>query len=295
MQTGSSGNRAKAERKSYVCVCGETGDFMRKLRLKNRWVLVTGASSGLGREMAVQLAVREQANLILTARRPDRLEQLRAAIAQQATVSVELVPADLTVREDAGRVLDHCLDGRDLAGAVLNAGVTYFGHHIKMEWEQFEAILQTNVVSVVQMTNRLTAYFDEPGKEGGIMIVSSMAARWPVPYQAVYSGTKGFLLNFATALSQELENPDFSLTVFLPGGIATEMTGTDNFVSLQRYLMPVQQVAREGLSAFKKRRLTYIPGKINRLSSLFSPFVPSSLVLKQLKKIYGNALFKNDE
>ena len=162
-----------------------------------------------------------------------------------------------------------------------------------MEWEQFEAILQTNLISVVQMTNRLAAYFDAPGREGGVMIVSSMAARWPVPYQAVYSGTKGFILNFARALSQELENPDFSLTVFLPGGIATEMTGTENFSTLRRYLMPVQQVAREGLRAFKKRRLTYIPGRLNRLSSLFSPFVPASVVLKQMKKIYGKALFKN--
>ncbi len=269
--------------------------FMRELNLKRRWVLVTGASSGLGREMAFQLAVREQANLILTARRADRLEQVRAWILQHASVTVELIPADLSSHEEVERVLNSCLDGRDLAGAVLNAGITYFGNHLRMEWQQFEVLLQTNVVSVVQMTNRLAQYFDEPGKEGGVMIVSSMAARWPVPYQAVYSGTKGFILNFARALSHELENPAFSLTVFLPGGIATEMTSGDSFSALRNYLMPVNQAAKEGLYALKKRKSTYIPGRINRLSSVFSPFVPAAFILKQLKKVYGKALLKNDE
>ncbi|SEO06612.1 hypothetical protein SAMN05216436_13112 [bacterium A37T11] len=265
---------------------------MGNLQFEGKWVLVTGASSGLGHEMAKQLAANYRANLILVARRREKLETLKAEIESKTSSEVLLIIADLSNHEEIKNVLHICLQKPGFYAAILNAGVTYFGVHTQLAWEQFEQMLKTNVVSIVQMTNRLTTYFDQPGKEGGVMIVSSMAAKWPVPYQAAYSGTKGFLYNFTLALSQELENPHYSLTVFMPGGIATEMTNTESFSSLSSYLMPVKQVAKEGLYAFKKRKLSYIPGFFNRLSGVFSPFIPSAFVLRQMKKVYKNALFK---
>src|SRR5258708_38560707 len=147
---------------------------MSKLQFKNKWVLVTGASSGLGEEMARQLAYQHQANLILLARRREKLEQLKAELENEAKVSVKVVVADLSNLDDVDKAIDEILTDGQLYGAILNAGVTYFGRHSELAWDQFQTMLQTNVVSVVRITNRLIAHFENTGHEGGILIVSSM-------------------------------------------------------------------------------------------------------------------------
>lgn len=252
--------------------------------------MITGASSGLGYEMAMQMATIHKANLILVARRADKLNALKLEIEKNAAVKVKTVTADLSHPTDIDRAVAVALEDDNLYGAILNAGVTYFGRHLELEWEQFEQILQTNVSGMVRMTQQLTAYFEQTNREGGLMIVSSMAAVLPTPYQAVYSGTKGFMLNFITALAHELDNRKFSFTVYLPGGMVTEMTDNDKFSPLKRWLMPVAQAAAIGLAAFKKRKATCVPGTTNRLGAYLSGIIPKRIIIKGMAKTYGRAL-----
>jgi short-subunit dehydrogenase len=268
---------------------------MGKLQFKNRWVLVTGASSGLGAEMARQLAHQHQANLILLARRKDKLDQLKAELEKEANVSIRVIVADLSNLADVDKAIDEILQDGQLYGAVLNAGITYFGRHAELPWEQFQTMLQTNVVSVVRLTNRLVAHFEQSKGEGGIVIVSSMAAIFPVPYQSAYSGTKAFILSFASALRHEIKNPDFSITVYAPGGIVTEMTAGDNFHDLQGWLMPVKEAAKEGIYAFQSRKRTYIPGFMNRVGGFFMNLVPKSFITGQMSKVYEKSLVKAEK
>jgi short-subunit dehydrogenase len=263
---------------------------MAHLQFEHKWIMVTGASSGLGYEMAMQLATVHKANLIIVARRADKLEALKKEIEQRSSSKVKIVTADLSDLNDIDRTVKVALEEDNLYGAILNAGVTYFGHHLELEWDQFERILQTNVTGMVRMTEQLTTYFERKNKEGGLMIVSSMAAVLPTPYQAVYSGTKGFMLNFITALSHEMTNRNFSFTVFLPGGMVTEMTDNDKFSPLKRWLMPVEQAARLGISAFKKRKATCVPGATNRLGAYISGIIPKRIIIKGMAKTYGKAL-----
>ncbi|MBS1519360.1 MAG: SDR family NAD(P)-dependent oxidoreductase [Bacteroidetes bacterium] len=265
---------------------------MSKLQFKNKWVLVTGASSGLGEEMARQLAFQHGTNLILLARRKDKLEQLKAELENAAGVSVKIIVADLSKLHDVDHAIDQLLADGQLYAAILNAGVTYFGKHSELTWEQFQTMLQTNVVSVVRFTNRLVSHFESTGKEGGVLIVSSMAALFPVPFQAAYSGTKSFILSFATALDNELKNPGFSLSVYAPGGIVTEMTAGDNFHDLQGWLMPVKQAAKEGIDAFRNRKLVYVPGVINRVGNFFLKFLPKRFIMGKMGKVYEKSLIK---
>lgn len=265
---------------------------MSKLQFKNKWVLVTGASSGLGEELARQLAYEHGANLILLARRKDKLEQLKAEFEKEAKVSVKIIVADLSKLDDVDKAIDQLLADGQLYGAILNAGVTYFGKHSQLTWEQFETMLKTNVVSVVRFTNRLVEHFESNGNEGGILIVSSMAAIFPVPYQSAYSGTKSFILSYATALAHEIKNPRFSLSVYAPGGIVTEMTAGDNFHDLQGWLMPVKQAAKEGIYAFQNRKLTHVPGLMNRVGGFFMKLLPKKLIIGQMSKVYEKALVK---
>ncbi|RFZ84692.1 SDR family NAD(P)-dependent oxidoreductase [Mucilaginibacter terrenus] len=264
---------------------------MRKLELRGKWVLVTGASSGLGQEMARQLAVKYSANLIIAARRKDKLEELKTEL-EQTGISVKVMTADLSVHDDVVRLIDDCLADGKLYGAILNAGITYFGRHSELPWEQAETIVKTNVSSVAYMTTRLVAHFEKTKAEGGVMIVSSMAALFPVPYQAIYSASKAFILAFANALSAEIQNPALSLTVYAPGGIATEMTEGKKFDDLKGWLMPVKQAAAEGLSAFIGRKHIHIPGFFNRVGNVFMNFLPRKFLTKNMGKVYYKALLK---
>jgi short-subunit dehydrogenase len=265
---------------------------MASLQFENKWILVTGASSGLGYEMALQLSLIHKANVILVARRADKLQELKASIESQSASKVKTITADLSNVEDIDKVIRLALEDNNLYGAILNAGITYFGAHKELEWSYFETMLQTNVTGMVRMTNQLTGYFEKTQLPGAIMVVSSMAAVLPTPYQAAYSGTKGFMLNFITALSHEVTNKNLSYTVYLPGGMQTEMTNNDKFSPLKSWLMPVKEAAAAGITAFRKRKATYVPGFTNKLGAFFSGIIPKGIIIKGMAKTYGNALKK---
>ncbi|MFL9484109.1 SDR family NAD(P)-dependent oxidoreductase [Chitinophagaceae bacterium LWZ2-11] len=263
---------------------------MASLHFENKWVLITGASSGLGHEMALQLAIVHKANVILVARRVEKLLQLKETIETQSTSKVKTITADLSNLNDIDKVLTEVLADNNLYAAILNAGVTFFGSHLQLEWDVFAMMLQTNVTGMVKMTTELTRYFEKTQQPGGIMVVSSMAAVLPTPYQAAYAGTKGFMLNFITALSHEVSNKNLSYTVYLPGGMQTEMTDNDKFSPLKNWLMPVQTAAAKGINAFIKRKATFVPGAMNKFGAIISGIVPKHLIVKSMAKTYGKAL-----
>src|SRR5205809_4971076 len=128
---------------------------MKAMDFRGKWVLVTGASSGLGKEMAGVLAKEHGANIIPVARRADRLAELKRELEAGAQVKVDPLTADLSKLDDIDRTLEHATSGRELYAAVLNAGVTHFGNWHELKWNEFEAMLHTNVSSIVRMTTSL--------------------------------------------------------------------------------------------------------------------------------------------
>ena len=156
---------------------------MKPMNFTRRRVLVTGASSGLGLEMARQLANRDQADLVLVARRLDRLNELKAELEGSTGIRCQVIAADLSKPQDVDRVFAEATAAGEIYGVILNAGVTHFGKHLDMEWSGFETMLATNVTSVVRLVNLFTPYLIGQGREGGIMLVSSMAGLLPVPFQ----------------------------------------------------------------------------------------------------------------
>jgi short-subunit dehydrogenase len=257
--------------------------------LRGRWVLVTGASSGLGRAMAGILARQHGANVIPVARRADRLEALKRELEAETKVAVEPIAADLSRTAEVDRVLLEALR-RPVYGAVLNAGVTHFGEHRALPWEAFESMLQTNVSGLVRMTNALVPYLAEMAPGGGILLVSSMAGIMPLPYQAAYSGTKAFAVHFGRALRQELGATDVSITVYAPGGIDTEMTSGESFRALRRWLMPVEEAARQGIEAFRRRKELHVPGASSKLGALLWRVLPQRFVMSRVAASYRRAL-----
>jgi short-subunit dehydrogenase len=272
---------------------GLTPHIMRKLELNGRWVLVTGASSGLGREIARELAKRHNANLILVARRRERLEELRLELEGKYKVGARVITADLSKREDVDRVFTESTSGGDVHAVVLNAGITHFGHHHDLTWEQFENMLDTNVKSAVRFTQHFVPYLLGKDQAGAIMLVTSMAGLQPVPFQTAYSSTKAFLTTFGLGLHHELAGKNISITTFAPGGIATEMTESNGLAAHFGRGMQIQAgefVAREAINALVQRRYLYVPGQFNRLQLFLPRFLPRRLVGRVIASTFQKAL-----
>jgi short-subunit dehydrogenase len=260
------------------------------MEFRGRWVLVTGASSGLGQAFARKLAKKYGANIVAVARRKDRLEALKQELESEAHVEVHVIAADLSKLAEVDRVLAEAKDGHQLYAAVLNAAITHFGTHDTLAWADFETMLATNVTGIVRMTTDLIPYIEHGAPGGGILIVSSMAGINPLPYQTAYSGTKAFLVHYGLGLWHELQGTNVSVTTYAPGGIATEMTAGEKFSPLRGWLATVDDVAKEGIEGFRQRRYLAIPGVANRAGDMLFRLLPRQLMSSRLAAVYRKAL-----
>lgn len=266
---------------------------MQNISLRGKYTLVTGASSGLGLEMARHVARDHGGHVVLVARRLDRLEALAVELRGHG-VEVVCIQADMTVRADVERTFDEATRGREVHAAILNAGVTYFGHAIDHDLDDFERMLATNVTSVVRLSQGFVRHIVDRSPGGGVMIVSSLAGTIPTTYQAAYSGTKAFLNNYGVAFAQELEGRPVSLTTFVPGGIATEMgekSGTGRkFRKGDVGMMDADACAIEAIDGLVRRRRFVVPGALNQVNDLLLRFAPRSMAAGIAARIYKGAL-----
>ena len=258
--------------------------------LKGRWVLVTGASSGLGAEMARVLAREHKANVVLVARRMDKLEALARELKAQHQIEVRSITADLSREDEADRLFHAATSGLDLHAAVLNAGVTHFGHHDELSWDAFKQMLALNIVSTTRLTTLLLPYLERRGENGAVMLVSSMAGLAPTPYQSAYSATKAFLVNYGCSLHHEMAPRGVSVTTFAPGGIITEMTAGERFNSLRGWLMPVDVCARAGIKALARREYLSVPGFVYRVGSVLTRLLPQRFFVGRVAAQYRKSL-----
>lgn len=265
---------------------------MKRMNLKGRWVLVTGASAGLGHAFASRLARHYGANVVLVARRKERLEALAKELRDETGALTAVIAADLSKPEGVEHAIAEATNGRQLSGVVLNAGLTHFGHFHELPWTEFQAMLHTNVSAVVRMTTELIPHLEQDPQGGGIVLVSSMAGITPVPYQTAYSATKAFLVSFGIGMWHELEGRNVSISTFVPAGIKTEMNAGARFDSLQGWLAPASEIAEAGLEALVSRSFVAIPGFQNQFADVFFRFLPRRFITGRLAAVYRAALRK---
>jgi uncharacterized protein len=262
----------------------------RRIDLRSRWTLVTGASSGLGLEMARTIARDHGGNVVVVARRRERLEALCEELHTRHGVQAAFIVADLSRPEDVERVFAEATRERTLQGAILNAGVTYWGEAMQLDPAAFQILLDTNVTSMVRLSGLLLPHLVENRTGGGLMLISSVAAFIPVPYQAAYSGTKAFILSYGQALAQELRPRDVSVTVFAPGGITTELLESSGlsrrFKAGDVGMMTAAQCATLALRAFVQRKELSVPGLLNQTLALAARLLPRGLLAQRTAAMY---------
>jgi uncharacterized protein len=266
---------------------------MKPLDLTSRWILVTGASSGLGRELARVLARDYGANLVVVARRRERLDELANELESKHGVSVRALTADLAQIDQVDRVFEEATQDTPLYGAILNAGITHFGNWDELSWEEYERMHALNVTSVVRMTTKLLPYLEKRRESGALMLVSSMAGLLPTPYQTAYSATKAFLVHYGCGLHHEMWPRGVSVTTFVPGGIRTEMTDGAVFNDLRGWLMPADRCAREAVRAFRDRAYVFSPGIVYRWGSAVTRLLPQRFFVGRVADQYRKSLARN--
>lgn len=265
---------------------------MKHMDFKNKWVLITGASSGLGEEMARQLASKDKANLVLVARSADKLNALKNELEQACGISCRVIKADLSVADDVVRVFTEATQDQEIYAAILNAGITHFGEHAELTQDEFDRMLDINVKSVVHLTDKFVPYFLQKQNRGGILYIASMAGLVPVPYQAAYSGTKAFLCHFGMSLHQELIKKPVSVSVYAPGGIDTQMTRGSrlDYFSDTSFIQSVEDCASDAIKTLTARKMLKVPGAMNQAQVFMSRFAPRKLLTTITGMAYKKAL-----
>jgi short-subunit dehydrogenase len=249
-------------------------------------VLVTGASAGLGREFARQLA-QVAGSLILVARRQDRLKTLELELKLiNPELEIFIQQVDLQNEEEVSRFCDW-LEESGLTVDVLinNAGLGDYGKFGDADWQRIRAMLQVNMVALTYLTYRILPAMRKGGG-GAILNVSSIAGFLPVPNCAVYAATKAYVTSFSEALRAELRALNISVTALCPGPVPTEFqevaarTSDQETISVNLLTVPVQEVVREALTAVARHRARVVPGMMVQVAATAILFVP--MFLKRL-------------
>ncbi len=184
-------------------------------------VLITGASSGIGLELA-RLFAADDSNLVLVARREDRLRALADELKSEFGVDVFILPKDLSEKNAPKEIFDTLQkENIQIDVVVNNAGFGTRGAVAEIDADTQIDMIQVNVVALTHLTRLFLPGIIERGR-GGILNVGSLAGFQPGPNLAVYYATKAYVLSFTEALSEEINNPDIKITCLAPGPVRTE-------------------------------------------------------------------------
>jgi len=261
------------------------------MNLDNCFAVITGASAGIGREFARQLASRAKL-LVLVARRRDRLEQLRTElVARNPALLVNIRETDLSNLEQTMQ-LAALLTNEPIDFLINNAGVGDHGSFATADPIHVNEQVLVNVLALTALTRALLPRMIAQ-KRGAILNVSSSAGFLPLPGIAVYAATKAYVTSFSEAIRAETRECGITVTALCPGPVHTEFAEVanrkehrgkprDNFVHV-----PVEKVARAGLKAIERDQPVVVPGIAMKITMAIARALPLSL-LRVVSRIAKN-------
>lgn len=251
------------------------------MNLKGRTALVTGASSGIGVSFARELA-RAGANLVLTARRGDRLDALAKELKDAHGTEVTTIALDLG-RAGAPKELFDATEGagKPVDIVVNNAGFGTQERFDRIAWEKCAEQIQLNMVSLTELTHRFLVPMITR-ERGHILNVASIGAYMPVPFYATYAAGKAYVRNFSEALSSELSATNVRVCCLCPGGTRTaflDVSGQKASWLVEASLMSADRCARIGLRALLGGRRNIVAGFGNSLMCWWLRFLPRRIMV----------------
>jgi uncharacterized protein len=259
------------------CAMADKDDF------RGKWALVTGASAGIGAELARQLAS-HGAKLILTARRRDRLEALEAELTARGT-ETRIVAADLN-NPEAPQQIYEATEGAGIPVDILinNAGLGQYGAFHAAPVEQELSQVRVNCEAVVRISRLFVPRMVER-RRGWLLIVASTASFQPIPYLTTYAATKVFDRFFALGLAEEVARFGVKVTALCPGPTESEFFEIAHASTFKRRVQPTSEVAAKALAALSRGKRLIIPNASGGLTAFVVRFVPLRMITRIIEKV----------
>lgn len=248
------------------------------------YVLITGASSGIGLELAGIMAEKGH-HLILVARREDRLLALKNKLESQFNIKVMIVVMDLSIPNQAKVLYQYCIDQKLIVNCLVNnAGYGDYGQFDISKLETYQNMLQLNIMALTDLT---ALFLDgmKKRKSGRILNVGSIAAFQPIPNFSVYAASKAYVMQFTEALNYELRGSGVTVTLLSPGVTETGFVARANMqnaANAKGKLMDAYSVALKGYQAMMQGKLNVTPGWKNQLITFGSRTMPSREMLLRI-------------
>jgi len=254
----------------------------------SKTVLITGASTGIGKEFA-HIHAKKGGDLIIVARSKDKLEQLKSELESKYSVNVMVIAKDLTLPVAPKEIYDEVKSaGIEVDYLINNAGFGGRGKFHEREWEADLAMINLNIVALTHLTRLFLPDFVKRNS-GKILNVSSTASLLPGPLQAVYYATKAYVTFFSNAIAEELHDTNVTVTALLPGATETEFARTSGMdkTDLFSKTASAQSVAEDGYNAMMTGKLDVISGLSfsQKMMMAFVPLTPKKILLKQVRKM----------
>jgi short-subunit dehydrogenase len=254
-----------------------------------RWAVITGASSGIGAELARAFAARGYP-LVLAARRHERLEALAGELGAAHGVRTEVMALDLEDRDAPQDLAEMLRDaGITVHTLVNNAGFGLRGTFATLPYERQLAMIDLNVAALTALSRLMLPGMIER-RRGGILNVASTAAFQAGPSMAVYYATKAYVLSLSEALHEEAKPHGVTVTALCPGPTTSEFAATADVEKPKRFtrgVMPAADVARIGLDGYEAGRAVVVAGAANRVGAVGAQLLPRFLTRRLAGMLQG--------
>lgn len=250
--------------------------------------LITGASTGIGKELA-KIHAEKGGDLVIVARSADKLKALKTELETTHKVNVTVIAKDLTDPKATQEVYDEIKTANiKIDYLINNAGFGGLGRFDKRDLQTDLNMIQLNISALTALSHHFLQDF-VARNEGKILNVSSTASFMPGPLQAVYFATKAYVTFFSNAIAEELHNTDVTVTNLMPGATATEFASTSGMDKTELFEKTVsaRSVAEDGYTAMLKGKLDVISGLTfsQKIMMKMIPFMPKRMILKRIHKM----------
>ncbi len=248
---------------------------------KDKTILITGASSGIGECFAENLN-KMGAKLVLTARSEDKLLTMASSMND-----AHVIAGDLSKKEFPQELYNKINEMNINVDIVINnAGFGYSGKFLDNPMNNYDEMINLNISSLTHLTHLFLKDMVE-NKSGGIINISSLASFQPIPYFSIYAATKAFVTSFTLSLYEEYREKNIKILGVCPGYTKTNFNKRAQMDSkpVAGYLMSSQEVVDESLRAYQKGKFIIINGKINRFAKIFTSLIPRKWSLKMASSI----------
>lgn len=252
------------------------------------YVLITGASEGIGKEIA-RAAAKDRRDLILSARSKDKLEALATELRDAHVIEAHVILADLNEPDAAKSLWSDARAIGDIDVLVNNAGLGINGPFEATDATREEAVMQVNMIALTQLM-KLAVQYMKPRGEGRILNVASTAGFLPGPKMAVYHASKAYVLSLSEAVAEELSGTGVTVTALCPGATKTEFFDgadmADTRMLKTGLLMEASDVAETGWTALRGGARIVVPGLMNKIFAFMPRLTPRRLLVWVVKQFY---------